>query len=151
MYEYYKVKDNDTIEDIATVYQTTAKNIIELNDLKPVYNVVPGESLRVPSKTYSLFEYYIVRKGDTIYSISEKYNLSPKELLILNNLVLNDYIYPNQKLLVPKKEVAVYLTKMGDSMDSLGKKYNISKDELLQYNEKLYLLPDQLIVYKLNH
>ncbi len=151
MYEYYKVKDNDTIEDIATVYQTTAKNIIELNDLKPVYNVVPGESLRVPSKTYSLFEYYIVRKGDTIYSISEKYNLSPKELLILNNLAPNDYIYPNQKLLVPKKEVAVYLTKMGDSMDSLGKKYNISKDELLQYNEKLYLLPDQLIVYKLNH
>ena len=151
MYEYYKVKDNDTIEDIATVYQTTAKNIIELNDLKPVYNVVPGENLRVPSKTYSLFEYYIVRKGDTIYSISEKYNLSPKELLILNNLAPNDYIYPNQKLLVPKKEVAVYLTKMGDSMDSLGKKYNISKDELLQYNEKLYLLPDQLIVYKLNH
>lgn len=151
MYEYYRVKDNDTIEDIANVYHTTAKNIIELNDLKPVYNIAPGESLRVPTKTHNLFEYYIVRKGDTIYSISEKYNLSPKELLILNNLTPNDYIYPNQKLLVPKKDVAVYLTKMGDSMDNLSKKYNISKNELLQYNEKLYLLPDQLIVYKLDH
>lgn len=150
MYEYYKVNENDTLESIASNYKTTPKNLIELNHLQPIYRINKGEDLKVPIKTSNLFEYYIIKKGDTIYSIAEKHNMTPKELLILNNLNPNDYIYPNQKLLVPKKNVGLQLTKMGDSIEILSKKYNLSKDELLRYNEKLYLLPDQLIVYKIN-
>ncbi len=150
MYEYYKVEENDTLESIASNYKTTPKNLIELNSLRPIYRINQGENLKVPIKTPDLFEYYIIRKGDTIYSISEKYNITPKELLILNHLNPNDYIYPNQKLLVPKRNVILQLTKMGDSIENLANKYNLSKNELLRYNEKLYLLPDQLIVYKTN-
>lgn len=148
MYEYYKVQEDDTIESIANAYKTTKENLIELNNIRPVYHVSPNEEIKVPIKRNNLFEYYTIKRGDTIYDVAAKYNITPKELLILNNLSPNNYLYPNQRLIVPKKQVVIHLTKMGDSIDSITKKYNISSDDLLLSNEKIYLLPEQLIAYK---
>lgn len=47
-------------------------------------------------------EYYIVRSGDTLSKIGQRYSISVDELRRLNNLGENDLIYPGQKLLVNK-------------------------------------------------
>jgi len=148
MYEKYRVKSNDTLESIASTYQTTKENLIKLNDIKPIYSVSPNQELKVPRNTQNLFEYYTIKRGDTIYDVAAKHSLTPKELLILNNLNPNNYLYPNQKLLVPKKQVVIHSTKMGDSIDTITKKYNISINDLLLYNTNIYLLPEQIIAYQ---
>jgi len=148
MYEKYRVKFNDTLESIASTYQTTKENLIKLNDIKPIYSVSPNQELKVPRNTQNLFEYYTIKRGDTIYDVAAKHSLTPKELLILNNLNPNNYLYPNQKLLVPKKQVVIHSTKMGDSIDTITKKYNISINDLLLYNTNIYLLPEQIIAYQ---
>lgn len=42
--------------------------------------------------------YYEVRRGDTLYSIAGKHNLSVEKLLSLNNLKKSQSIYPGQQL-----------------------------------------------------
>jgi LysM repeat protein len=57
------------------------------------------QSLIIPLG-FSLGE-YIVKKGDTLYSIAKKYNISVDTLKSLNNIGY-DVIYPYQALIVPK-------------------------------------------------
>lgn len=45
-------------------------------------------------------QYHIVKKGDTLYRVSQRYGLKVDELRRINNLKPSDEIYPEQKLLV---------------------------------------------------
>lgn len=65
------------------------------------------------SPFYTIYE---IQKGDTLYKISKDYNVNTKLLAELNGLELEDYIYPGQSLLVPKREVSYYITKQGDTL-----------------------------------
>jgi LysM repeat protein len=45
-------------------------------------------------------QYHMVKKGDTLYRISQRYGLKVDELRRMNNLKPSDEIYPGQRLLV---------------------------------------------------
>jgi LysM repeat protein len=45
--------------------------------------------------------FYIVRRGDTIYSIARHFDLSPAELADRNGLSRNFHVYAGQRLIVP--------------------------------------------------
>ncbi len=45
---------------------------------------------------------YIVQKGDSLYEIAKKYNVSVNDIISLNNLA-SSMIYPNQILFIPNK------------------------------------------------
>ena len=49
------------------------------------------------------YDSYEIKKGDTLYQISKEYNVNTKLLAQLNGLNLDDYIYPGQTILIPKK------------------------------------------------
>ena len=57
------------------------------------------------------FDKYIVKKGDNLYQIAMKNNINYKLLAQLNGLNTNDYIYPNQTILVPNKGTKLYFVK----------------------------------------
>lgn len=76
-----------------------------------------------------------------------KYGLTAKEIVELNGLELNEYIYPEQKILVPKENVKIYITEEGDTLNQVAQKLNISKETIDSYNKEIYLLPEQLIAY----
>ena len=79
---------------------------------------------------------YVVKKGDTLWSIAKKYNLTVNEIKELNNLssnllnvgqslkVINDKIYDND----------IYVVESGDTLYSISQRYGISVDELKKYN-----------------
>jgi LysM repeat protein len=55
----------------------------------PIPPIKTLESAPVPNKNYpqkKYTEFYVVKKGDTIYSISKKYKLNPERLIKLNNI-----------------------------------------------------------------
>ena len=74
------------------------------------------------------------------------------ELLILdepiNGLDPSEYIYPGQTILVPKQGVSVYITTMGDTIQNIARYFNTTVANLSYNNNNIYLLPDQLIVYR---
>ncbi len=91
---------------------------------------------------------YEIKKGDTLYQISKEYNVNTKLLAELNGLDLDDYIYPDQVLLVPLKDVSYYITKEGDTLDMLGLVFGVNTYNLIEQNKTIYLKEGQMIYYK---
>lgn len=44
---------------------------------------------------------YTVQKGDSLWTIAQKYNVSFQKILTINNLKNPNLIYPNQKIILP--------------------------------------------------
>lgn len=145
MYEVYMVKDGDTIESIAKKFKTMPEVIKNIND---DMDITVNKVIKVPKCCSKNFDYYVVDKGDTLYEIASNNNIDPSLLAQLNGINMDDYIYPNQVLLVPRAGSILYFTAVGDTLAEIAKGLNISMEELIDQNNNIYLQPEQLIVYK---
>lgn len=94
------------------------------------------------------YSYYEIKKGDNLYKISKEFNVNTKLLAELNGLKLDDYIYPGQTLLIPKKNVSYYITKDGDTLYTVSNIFGITEKDVVDQNKTIYLLPEQMIYYK---
>lgn len=141
-YILYTVKDGDTILSIANDYNVKVIDLMTINNLDNVYYLTIGETIKIPSPNNN-YRYYTVKKGDTLYSISKSNNIDLDTLTLMNGLEVNEYIYPDQKLILPGVGISAYITKEGDSFNSLK---NLGNVRIL--NNDLYLLPEQLILYR---
>lgn len=140
MYSIYEVKGNESISDIAKKLNVSVEDLIFLNG--EINNVTQGQLIIIPSqKEYTI---YSVKKGDNLNSIAREYNVDAKSIALLNGLKEGEYIYPNQKLLIPKMNV--YITKENETLSHLLDV--MSLDEVL--NNKIYLQSDQILFYKKN-
>lgn len=95
-YEDYVVKKGDTLYSLATRYDTSVNDLININNLGTDYLNI-GQILKVPKVDN---EIYIVKKGDSLYSISKKFNTSVDKIKKINNLDTNKLLI-NQKLIIP--------------------------------------------------
>ena len=76
-----------------------------------------------------------------MYAIAKENNIDLDTLLKYNGLNKNDYIYPNQEILIPSSRT--YITKENDTVKDVIDRLNIDIDKL----GNLYLLQDQAITY----
>lgn len=150
MYDKYLIKEGETLEDIASKFNTSVDMILNINDIYSREYLRAGEEIIVPKNQESYFTYYTVNQGDTLYQIARKYNINPSLLALLNGLNMEDYIYPNQRLIIPKSGYSFYITKDGDTLGIVKDKFNKNLGEILKYNETIYLLPGQLMINKNN-
>jgi len=148
MYKIYQVEYGDTIEKVAAKTGTTYNNIKDINGINEDSDLVVGSLIIVPRQNDMLFQNYQVKQGDSIYSISRIYNVDPNTLLLLNGLNKNDYIYPNQEIIVPMQGVTIYVTKKGDTIDMIINNLGIDANDLNKQNKKIFVTEDQLIVNK---
>ena len=65
--EIYIVKQGDTLENIASLYNVSVNDIIKANNLKMPFNLEPGTALNIPLGVTNIFDYYTILKGDTLY------------------------------------------------------------------------------------
>ena len=135
--ETYIVKEGDNIATIAKKYNISIVDLINQNNLENVYYLEPGLELIIPEEKAPLgFTHYTVKKGDNLYEIAKRYNISVKDLSELNGLEINEYIYPEQRLLVPEERVQVYITKDGDTIQTIIDKLGTNREEIFVYNPK---------------
>ena len=150
MYDKYLIKEGETLEDIASKFNTSVDMILNINDIYSREYLRAGEEIIVPKNQESYFTYYTVNQGDSLYQIARKYNINPSLLALLNGLNMEDYIYPNQRLIIPKSGYSFYITKDGDTLEIVRDKFNKNLGDILKYNETIYLLPGQLMINKNN-
>ena len=148
MYEIYRVGKADTVETIANSFNISPANLYKLNGFSPDYILKEGTNLIVPKVSNDYFEYYTVEKGDTLYQIAKQYDVDVNLLSVLNGLNLYDYIYPNQTIVVPQRGVGIYITQQGDSINEITEGIGANINSLLNQNPKIYVMPEQIIVYK---
>lgn len=96
----YTVKKGDNLYNIARTYNTTASQIISINNL-PNTNLSIGQKLKIPTNknSSSTSITYIVKKGDSLYTIAKKYNTTVDSIKKKNNLKTNN-LSIGQKLLI---------------------------------------------------
>lgn len=148
MYDKYLIKQGEDLSTIARKFNTKESIIMDLNNIPFSDMFRAGKEIIVPINKEKYFEYYTIKKGDSLYGIAREYNINPDLLAILNGLNSEDYIYPNQEILIPKSNYSYYVTKEGDTMGIVSSKFNQNTKDLLTDNETIYLLPGQLIVKK---
>lgn len=148
----YIVGPGDNIASIAKKFNVSVIDLVKENNLENIYYLVPGLELIIPiTSNQEVFDYYIVQKGDNLYQIGKRYGISAEMLAEINGLELNEYIYPGQKLLVPKEGVGIYITKEEDTLEIVADQLGIRPEELLLYNKNIYLLPEQLMTYRIKN
>lgn len=132
----YIVSKGDTLYGIAKKLDTTVDELKKLNNINNNMLSV-GQVLKIPTKTVDVgdTDIYQVKSGDTLYSISKKYNISVNELKGLNNLDDDDLLV-GQILKVPSglSLVNTYVVSKGDTLYSVAKKFDTSVNRLKELN-----------------
>lgn len=143
--DYYVVKKGDTLWSIARAYGLTVEKLKSLNNLTS-NNLTIGDSLIVKdssgnsdnSSSADNNKYYIVKKGDSLYSIARRNNMTVDELKSLNNLTSN-ILSIGQKLIISMGSNVpnnVYVVKKGDTLWSIANNFNVSVNDLKNANNK---------------
>lgn len=136
----YTVKSGDSLWSIAKAFNTTVDELKKLNNLTS-NTLRIGQILKVPTGGGSTGEepgFYIVKTGDSLYKIANKYNTTVDELMRLNNLTSTNLTI-GQQLRVPGGEssggnAGTYIVKSGDSLYSIAAAYKTTVDELKRLN-----------------
>lgn len=144
MYKVYQVENGETIESIANKLNISKTYLMDLNSLYG--EVETGDLIVIPNQN-STFESYIVKKGDTLYEISKKTNVDIEDLIKINGLDKDEYIYPGQEILIPKKGFSLYITKE-ETLKDISEKLGLTPADIVNQNEYLNILPEQLIIYR---
>ena len=102
--------------------------------------------LLIPKNKQNYYEIYTINKGDSLYSIARTYNINPELLASLNGISMEDYIYPNEQIIIPKSGFSYYITKEGDTLDTVASLFKVTPEELLFNNGIIYLSEGQILV-----
>ena len=84
------------------------------------------------NKVFGAPETVEVKKGDTLYSIAKRYDMSIMELIELNGLDSPNQLYVGQVLRTNSNKY--YTVKRGDTLASIARKYGTSWQNLAQKN-----------------
>ena len=143
-YINYTVKSGDSLYSIASKNDLTVQELKNYNNLTS--NVLQiGQILKIPvvsTEEVPIGKYgeYVVKSGDSLYSIGRKYGYTPQQLIDYNNLD-STVLSVGQVLKIPtvssdleQTNYIEYTVKSGDNLYSIGRKYGVSPQELINYN-----------------
>lgn len=166
-WEHHTVGKKESLESIARSHHTTVEQIQEVNHLdNPV--VAQGETLLIPmsyrsikgheepvvassepapSKPQVSKQVYTIKKGDTLWSVSQRFSVDKDDILNWNKLTKKSALKPGQKLTIKKaggnvqvastapsfKQIS-YTVKRGDTLAEISKKFKVNVTDLRKWN-----------------
>ena len=143
MYLNYKVVKGDSLYSIASKYETTVDSLKQINNLTS-NTLAIGQIIKIPTSTTSIdtnYNNYTVVKGDSLYSIANKFKTTVNEIKDLNNLTSNTLAI-GQVLKIPSTNITpsnfpsyqTYIVKSGDSLYQIARRYNTTVDNIKSLN-----------------
>ena len=157
----YTVKKGDNLYNIAKKYNTTVDKIIDINNLSNT-NLSIGQVIRIPENytegelVLPSFTNYVVKPGDSLYSISKNFGISVSDIISDNSLGSNilrigqvlkirDNTGNNTEILecfgdeyIPdniNNSFTTYKVVKGDNLYNIAKKFNTSVNEIVSLNK----------------
>ena len=182
-YTHYRLKQGDTLLALSHRYGVRVSDIMALNSISNPRALRVGSDLVLPLKKgytklpvselkddyiRSKRQVYTVRSGDSLWSISQRFGVTQKQLRVWNRLGWTNIIRPGQRMMVsakaakkqPKRAAVkptgperkiVYNVKPGDTLWGIGQQFfvetnqirdwnNLSKSHMLKPGDKLTLV-----------
>ncbi len=180
----HKIKSGEALLNIAKKYDTTVNVIRKANNILG-NNIRAGKHLVIPVSLKSDKEYtystsqrkkgvinrarsrsslvHIIKHGDTLWDIAQKYKVSVGSITRLNKISPRDTLKKGQKLAIkpgaktPRQYLSgtpgsitkkvTYTVRRGDSLDRIARKFKVSVKDIRSWNSKArskkYLQPGQ--------
>ena len=155
------VKRGDNLWDLAMKYDTEVKIIKEINylnnDLLSIDDTLLIPLGKTKSNNFIPYEMYIVSEGDSLWSISKKYNLEVRDLVKMNSLNENEFLQLGQQLSIgnknihrnmeSKKRTILYSVKQGDNLYKISELFDVTIKSIEEINnfDEATLMPGQII------
>ncbi|MBE0575711.1 MAG: LysM peptidoglycan-binding domain-containing protein [Desulfuromonadales bacterium] len=169
-YARHKVKSGDTLLALAKRHGVRVQDIQRLNGIRNARALQIGTDLIVPlnpdaNGTNALAELkddfkrsrkvsYKVRSGDSLWKISQKFNVTEKQLRVWNRLGWSNVIRPGQHLIVSSKAApvktaavkatsaqrtkslrqVVYKVRPGDTLWAIGREFAVETGQIRNWN-----------------
>ena len=128
----YVVKKGDTLFDIAKLKGVTVNEIKEANNLK-TDTLQIGQVLNIPIPSSGEIN-YIVQKGDNLYTIANKYDVTIDDIKKLNNLSTTT-LQIGQILKIPgSSNYNTYIVQKGDTLWDIANEYGTTVNKLMTIN-----------------
>ena len=151
--KYYQLRNpNDTSKDFYAIIrepENTESIIISLGyidnsvDNNYLLNNVEKLGKSIANGIYNYIKkenIYVVKSGDTLFSIANKFNVTVQAIKNINNLSSN-ILNVGQELVIPKEETPStsgefinYTVKAGDSLYKIAKEYNTTVNAIMNVN-----------------
>jgi membrane-bound lytic murein transglycosylase D len=171
-WQHYTIVAGDTLGGIARKFNTTVDALRETNNLSG-NTIVAGRSLLIPQPSASPEAYrlsadnrlqarqdqprpgrsrseYLVRSGDSLWSIARRHNVTVQELAQWNGMAPGDTLSAGRKLVIwTQGAVAAappvsdrpemirrvnYAVRRGDSLHRIASRFNVSVNQIASWN-----------------
>jgi peptidoglycan lytic transglycosylase D len=161
----HRVRRGDTLQKIALRYHTTIASLRQWNRVSGS-SIRPGQRLTAyyqtvagsippepaePQMAVSTTGEYKVRRGDTLYSISQRFGITVERLRQVNNLGRSSMIKPGDRLRVVASEetegsmsrpsgpssstnVIKYRIRPGDTLEEIASRHRVEVSDLMRWN-----------------
>ena len=183
-WDRYTIKSGDSLSTIAAKHKISVSSLKAINELKN-NRIRAGKTLMVPvaarpDQHYSYTQTqrlakrrassakkqsgnkinYVVKQGDSFWSIAKKYGVRSTKIARWNNMGLRDPIKPGQTLVIWTKAPTLasngsgkqmirkvsYKVRNGDSLHRIADKFQLRVKDIMQWNQidpSKYLQPGQ--------
>lgn len=151
----YTVEKGDTLYGIANKFSTTVQAIKKLNNLT-INTLLPGQQIYIPTPSTPTptqptnppvpqepetpYLIYTIQRGDSLWKISQKYDIPVNDIIAFNNLSsVNLQIGDELRIPITHQEDNTsnqfsYTVKNGDTLWSIAKQFNVSVDSIKATN-----------------
>jgi len=154
---YHTIRSGDTLSGIAKKYRTTVKAIMSANGLKSNSVLKVGSKLKISTRKKTVMaeesqsgteiksagqaSRHVVKKGDSLYNIANRYNTTVQALKVMNGISGTSLSVGQELIISPSvsnaskdNETRKYTVQKGDYPAIIAKKYNMDLHDFLKIN-----------------
>ena len=167
-YKHHRIERGDTLLALATQYGIRVDDIISLNRIRNPRCLSIGTDLVLPlhkgftrlpvdelkdDYVHTRRRTYTVKRGDSLWKIAQRFDVSEKELRVWNRLGWSNVIRPGQTLMVSSKaakstrpvhtaartrraptQKIVYKVRRGDTLWGIGQQFDVAASQIQSWN-----------------
>ncbi|OEU74070.1 MAG: hypothetical protein BA869_03980 [Desulfuromonadales bacterium C00003107] len=156
-YRRHRVKSGDTLIGMAKRYGIRSKDIVVLNNIRNPRALRVGRDLILPLRPGAalpadVFEdgydrtrqtRYKIRKGDSLWSIARRFDVSTRQLCAWNGIGKKTIIKPGKILRVAGsakissrgRHKLVYQVRPGDTLWDISRRYDLKTRDIMRWNK----------------
>ena len=150
-FAFHYVKRGETLGRIASKYGMSVSELQRENSLRGS-RIIPGQKLKVQKSSSNVNTdlaeaktisnaVHKVRKGESLFQIAKKYDLSVDQIKSLNNLT-SDYLYVGQNLKVvsngtlpsAREDFTKHTVRKGETLGHIAENYGVRASDLRKWN-----------------
>jgi N-acetylmuramoyl-L-alanine amidase len=106
----YIVQPTESLFSISLRFNVSIESLASINNIPPPYTIYAGQRLIIPTTPPQAPPgsiVHIVQQGETIFQLSQRYNVTQQAIIRINRILRPDTIFPGQRLIIPPPDTEV--------------------------------------------